>query len=73
MSEIKKYELFVNEQIDDFYEDYEDSQKRIKLFTSFTQSKLYHNKKEIEINEPKKKFQSKVKVSKYSNNDKGIF
>ena len=32
MSEIKKYELFVNEQIDDFYEDYEDSQKRIKLF-----------------------------------------
>ena len=29
--------------------------------------------KEIEINEPKKKFQSKVKVSKYSNNDKGIF
>ena len=73
MSEIKKYELFVNEQIDDFYEDYEDSKKRIKLFTSFTQSKLYHNKKEIEINEPKKKFQSKVKVSKYSNNDKGIF
>ena len=43
------------------------------FFTSFKQSKLYNNKKEIEINEPKKKFQSKVKVSKYSNNDKGIF
>lgn len=73
MIEIKKYESFVNEQIEDFYEDYEDSQKRIKLFTSFTKSKLSHEKKDIKVNEPKKKFQPKIKVVKRINNDKGIF
>ena len=73
MIEIKKYESFVNEQIEDFYEDYEDSQKRIKLFTSFTKSKLSHERKDIEVNEPKKKFQPKIKVVKHTNNDKGIF
>jgi hypothetical protein len=73
MIEIKKYESFVNEQIEDFYEDYEDSQKRIKLFTSFTKSKLSHERKDIKVNEPKKKFQPKIKVVKHTNNDKGIF
>ena len=73
MIEIKKYESFVNEQIEDFYEDYEDSQNRIKLFTSFTKSKLSHERKDIEVNEPKKKFQPKIKVVKHTNNDKGIF
>jgi|688.fasta_scaffold01148_11 hypothetical protein len=73
MIEIKKYESFVNEQIEDFYGDYEDSQKRIKLFTSFTKSKLSHEKKDIKVNEPKKKFQPKIRVAKRINNDKGIF
>jgi len=73
MIEIKKYESFVNEQIENFYEDYEDSQKRIRLFTSFTKSKLSHDKKDIKVDQPKKKFQPKIKMAKRINNDKGIF
>lgn len=74
MIDLKKYDSFVNEQIEDFYGDYEDSKKRIKLFTSFTKSILSHDKKDIKIAEqPKKKFQPKIKVAKYINNDKGIF
>jgi hypothetical protein len=69
---IKNYTEFVNEQFDDFYDDFADSQKKIKLFTKFTKSNLSHEEKGISINEPKKKFQPKIKVmSKKS--DKGIF
>lgn len=72
MIDTKIYESFVNEQIEDFYEDYVDSQKKIKLFTTFSKSKLLHDQKEITVNQPKKKFQPKIKIVTH-NNDKGIF
>ena len=73
MIEIKKYESFVNEQTENFYENYNDSQKRIKLFTAFNKSNLFHDTKEINIDRPKKKFQPKIKVGNRINTDKGIF
>lgn len=69
---IKNYSTFVNEQFDGFYDDYEDSQKKIKLFTRFTKSKLSHKEKGIKVDMPKKKFQPKIRVMK-KKSDKGIF
>ena len=69
---IKNFITFVNEQFDDFYTDFEDSQKRLKLFAKFTKSKLNHEEKGIKIGSPKKKFQPKVKVMS-KKTDKGIF
>jgi len=69
---IKDFITFVNEQFDDFYEDFEDSQKRLKLFAKFTKSELNHKEKGIKIGNPKKKFQPKVKVMS-KKTDKGIF
>lgn len=69
---IKNFITFVNEQFDDFYTDFEDSQKRIKLFAKFTKSELNHEEKGIKIDNPKKRFQPKVKVMS-KKNDKGIF
>jgi len=69
---IKNFVNFINEQFDDFYDDFETSQKKIKLFTKFTKSDLDHKEKGIKIDTPKKRFQPKIRVmSKQS--DKGIF
>ena len=63
----------MSEQLEDFFEDFENSKKNIKLFTSFSKTSAEYKKKEIEITEPpKKKFQPKVKVINKLNN-KGIF
>lgn len=72
MSGVKIYESFVNEQIEDFFEDFEDSKKNIKLFTSFSRISTQYEKTEIKVSEPKKRFRSKVKVMN-KKNDKGIF
>ena len=37
---LKKYSNFVNEEIDDFYNDLEASNKKLKLFTNFNKSNL---------------------------------
>lgn len=73
MMSIKKYNDFVTEEIDDFYKDLENSNKRLKLFSTFNKSELSDVKTKFSITEPKKKFQPKVKGFKKINNDKGIF
>ena len=70
---IKNYINFVNEEIDDFYDDLETSNKRLKFFANFDKSKLKEVKTTFSIPEPKKRFQPKIKSYKKSNNDKGIF
>ena len=72
MSGLKTFESFVNEQVKDFFEDFEDSKKNIKLFTSFSKISTQYEKTEIKVSQPKKRFQSKVKVMN-KKNDKGIF
>lgn len=72
MSGLKTFESFVNEQVKDFFEDFEDSKKNIKLFTSFSKISTQYEKTEIKVPQPKKRFQSKVKVMN-KKNDKGIF
>lgn len=72
MSGLKTFESFVNEQVEDFFEDFEDSKKNIKLFTSFFKISTQYEKTEIKMPQPKKRFQSKVKVMN-KKNDKGIF
>ena len=70
---IKKFDIFVNEEIDDFYKDLENSNKKLKLFSTFSKSKLSDVKTSFSVPEPKKKFKPKVKGYKKINNDKGIF
>ena len=71
---IKKYDDYLKEELDTFYDDLEDSKKRLKLIAKFTKFKGIHKGKEIKVSEiPKKKFQPKVKNFKKNNNDKGIF
>lgn len=70
---IKNYNNFVSEEIDDFYKDSENSKRKLSLFSTFTKSTLGEVKSSFFIPEPKKKFQPKVKGYKKINNDKGIF
>ena len=69
---IKKYEEFVVEQIDDFHDDFENSKKRIRLFTKFDKIELSKKDTGFMLPQPKKKFQPKIKKYKKTNN-KGIF
>jgi hypothetical protein len=72
MNDLKILDNFVNDQIENFFDDLEDSNKRIKLFTSFSKISCKYEKTEINVSQPKKKFQSKIKLmNKKSNN--GIF
>ncbi len=64
---------FVNEEIDDFYNDLDISNKKLKLFTTFDKSELKEVKTNFSLPTPKKKFQPKIKSYKKSNNNKGIF
>ena len=73
MMNLKNYNNFVNEEVDDFYDDLETSKKRIKFFATFDKSELKQVKTSFSVPEPKKKFQPKVKGYKKINNDKGIF
>ena len=74
MMSLKNYNNFVNEEVDDFYKDLENSNKRLKLFATFNKSELDNVKSNFSITEvPKKKFQPKVKGFKKINKDKGIF
>jgi hypothetical protein len=70
---IKNYNNFVSEEIDDFYKDSENSKRKLRLFSTFTKSTLGEVKSSFVIPEPKKKFQPKVRGYKKINNDKGIF
>ncbi len=70
---VKNYNTFVTEEIDDFYKDLENSNKKLKLIYIFTKSTLNEVKTSFSLPETKKKFQPKVKGFKKSNNDKGIF
>ena len=70
---IKKYEEFVVEQIDDFHDDFENSKKRIRLFTKFDKIELSKKDTDFILPQPKRKFQPKIKNYKKTNNNKGIF
>jgi hypothetical protein len=72
MNGLKILEHFVNEQLEYFFEDFEDSKKNIKLFTSFPKISTWYERTEIKIPQPKRKFQPKIKIKNKSNN-KGIF
>jgi hypothetical protein len=72
---IKTYEEFINEseELENFYEDFEKSEIKLKLFTKFkTEIKEVENTGSFSIGEPKKKFKPKSSTFK-KNNDKGIF
>jgi len=74
MMNLKNYNNFVSEEVDDFYKDLENSNKKLKLFSNFNKSELADVKTNFSITEvPKKKFQPKVKGYKKINKDKGIF
>ena len=73
MMNLKNYNNFVTEEVDDFYKDLENSNKRLKLFSTFNKSKLDSVETNFSIPKPKKRFQPKVKGFKKINNDKGIF
>jgi hypothetical protein len=70
---MQKYNSFVSEEIDDFYKDVEEGNKKLRLFSTFSKSVLGEVNTTFSIPEPKKKFQPKVKGYKKINNDKGIF
>ena len=70
---IKKYNEFVAEQFEDFYNDLETSKKKLKLFTKFKKIETDSVKSNFSLPQPKKKFQPKVKSYKKINNDKVIF
>ena len=46
---IKNFDIFVNEEIDDFYKDLENSNKKLKLFSTFNKSKLSEVKTSFSI------------------------
>ena len=73
MMSLKNYSNFVTEEIDDFHNDLETSNKKIKFFDKFDKSDLKEVKTSFFISEPKKKFQPKIKGFKKINNNKGIF
>lgn len=73
MMRVKNYDSFVNEEIDDFYDDLETSNKKLKFFANFDKSDLKDVKTNFSLPKPKKKFQPKIKGYKKSNNNKGIF
>ena len=72
---IKTYEEFINEseELENFYDDFEKSEIKLKLFTKFkTEIKEVENTGSFSIGKPKKKFKPKSSTFK-KNNDKGIF
>ena len=70
---IKKYNEFVVEQFEDFYNDLETSKKKLKLFTKFKKIETDEVKSNFSLPQPKRKFQPKIKSYKKINNDKGVF
>ena len=70
---IKKYNEFVVEQFEDFYNDLETSKKKLKLFTKFKKIETDNVKSNFSLPQPKRKFQPKNKSYKKINNDKGVF
>ena len=70
---IKKYNEFVVEQFEDFYNDLETSKKKLKLFTKFKKIETDNVKSNFSLHQPKRKFQPKIKSYKKINNDKGVF
>jgi hypothetical protein len=72
MNDFKIINEFVSDQTENFFGDLEDSNKRIKLFTSFSRISLQYENTEMKFTQPKKKFQSKVKIMNKKSNT-GIF
>jgi flavodoxin len=72
MNNLKTFSSFVNEQLDDFFEDFANSKKNIRLFSTFSTFSYNYERTEIKVNEFKKKFQPKLKIMN-TNKNKGIF
>jgi flavodoxin len=73
MNKKKTLNEFVEDELNDFFEDVETSKKNIKLFTVFSKIDYTYDKTNIKIiNRVKPKFVPKVKIVK-KHNDKGIF
>ena len=64
---IKKYNEFVVEQFEDFYNDLATSKKKLKLFTKFKKIETDNVKSNFSLPQPKRKFQPKIKSYKKIN------
>lgn len=72
MNNLKIINSFVNDQLEDFFNDFADSKKNIKLFSVFSKISATYEKSDIKISSPKKSFKSKIKVTNKKSN-KNIF
>jgi len=73
MNDIKKYNDFLNENMEEFYKDLDDSRKHIKLFVDFeSNNSLSYSGKTFKVKSTKKKFKPSVKQFK-KQSDKNIF
>ena len=52
---LKNYNNFVSEEVNDFYKDLENSNKRLKLFATFNKSELNNVKTNFSITEYQKR------------------
>lgn len=71
-----KKDFCVSKEIEEFFDDYESSNKKWKLLTKFSSSDLDFKSKDINVDKPKRKkvFKAKVKVyKKNKENTKNIF
>lgn len=70
---IKTYAEFVNEELDEFFQDASDSSKKLKLIPKF-KSELTSTpfSKDIKFEAPKKKFKPTIKIMN-KKQDNGIF
>jgi len=71
---IKKYDLFVNEEYDSFYDDLEISKHKIKLFSKFKSNiKDINIQTNFDLGKPKLKFKPRVKIFQNSDSKNKIF
>ena len=71
---IKKYETFVSEEYDGFYDDLETSNKNIKLLSKFKSTiGRVEIQSEFDPGKPKAKFKPQMKTFKKTNDKNGIF
>jgi len=72
---IKKYNEFVNEELDNFYNDLKDSKRNLKFFSKFKSNISNIDLDEsFDLGKPKKRFKPKmISHKKLGNNEKGIF
>ena len=72
MSDPKKINDFVDNEIESFFDDLNDNKKKLRLFTIFDKSNINYEKIEISIDETKRSNKSIVKIKTKVNNNSNI-